>query len=286
MPRRWSASNFNPRTREGVRPRDTSCAVSPAMFQSTHPRGVRPAASTPRRRSTPVSIHAPARGATRRGRGCNGGDSVSIHAPARGATAALPYLARHRIVSIHAPARGATLLERVARHHRLVSIHAPARGATGARWHTTPTSSSFNPRTREGCDQARPGSPRRPTSFNPRTREGCDYCTATRFMYWSMFQSTHPRGVRRPPARRPRPPIGFNPRTREGCDRRRFRRFWPTTSFNPRTREGCDPKAVASSRVGGAFQSTHPRGVRRWRQVHLAHRHSFNPRTREGCDWL
>ena len=79
----------------------------------------------------PVSIHAPARGATlsslifasrvavfqfTRPRGARlnrRGDvetffSVSIHAPARGATIAMPHICAIGKVSIHAPARGAT----------------------------------------------------------------------------------------------------------------------------------------------------------------------------------
>ena len=101
------------------------------MFQSTHPHGVRlsvlPGVVGVRR----VSIHAPARGATRprlpyqvleefqstHPHGVRHGDTetgrcwmeVSIHAPARGATyIGLPIDMTWR-VSIHAPARGATL---------------------------------------------------------------------------------------------------------------------------------------------------------------------------------
>ena len=37
-----------------------------------------------------------------------------------------------------------------------------------------------------------------------------------------MFQSTHPRGVRRPGTQNAGPSCSFNPRTREGCDTGRF----------------------------------------------------------------
>ena len=101
-------SRFNPRPRTG----GDSCSLSPispsCKFQSTPPHGGRP--RRPRRppgpfpfQSTPphggrrgiklcdatfvgVSIHAPARGATRRPRGLEDRPVVSIHAPARGAT--------------------------------------------------------------------------------------------------------------------------------------------------------------------------------------------------------
>ena len=37
---------------------------------------------------------------------------------------------------------------------------------------------SFNPRTREGCDSNPYPPPTFPACFNPRTREGCDFCKA------------------------------------------------------------------------------------------------------------
>ena len=55
---------------------------------------------------------------------------VSIHAPARGATRKTAFPACHTPVSIHAPARGATVFFDYMRQLPQVSIHAPARGAT------------------------------------------------------------------------------------------------------------------------------------------------------------
>ena len=57
------------------------------------------------------------------------------------------------VVSIHAPGRGATyrLGERLRRSN--VSIHAPGRGATPTSSSPTHSTTSFNSRTREGCDQ-------------------------------------------------------------------------------------------------------------------------------------
>ena len=57
-----------------------------------------------------VSIHAPARGATRNPDLSGQTLNVSIHAPARGATLLSPVCVLGDVVSIHAPARGATLL--------------------------------------------------------------------------------------------------------------------------------------------------------------------------------
>ena len=120
---------FNSRAREG---RDAALWQSPRWLS--------------------VSIHAPAKGATRR-RGRRPRDLlVSIHAPAKGATVGVAFLgvwavfqftrprrARHGSVmaitpkgrvSIHAPAKGATDSAAADWPSTPVSIHAPAKGAT------------------------------------------------------------------------------------------------------------------------------------------------------------
>jgi len=83
----WSSiqtGSFNPRTRKG-------CDQTPTLldvcwkFQSTHPQGVRLTEITGDVTSN-VSIHAPARGATKRDAVFGYRIVVSIHAPARGAT--------------------------------------------------------------------------------------------------------------------------------------------------------------------------------------------------------
>ena len=84
-----------------------------------------------------------------------------------------------------------------------VSIHAPAWGATMPRQITLKSLAGFNPRTRVGCDMPQ----------------------AAARLVALMFQSTHPRGVRRVPSVAPSYVIGFNPRTRVGCDTR-----WPFLS--------------------------------------------------------
>ena len=81
------SGRFNPRTRAGCDLGVIRLMRSCRLFQSTHPRGVRPGR---RRRCPPgraVSIHAPARGATSHAQLRRiAADPVSIHAPARGAT--------------------------------------------------------------------------------------------------------------------------------------------------------------------------------------------------------
>ena len=61
------------------------------------------------------------------------GVSVSIHAPARGATKVYAVDVYVNGVSIHAPARGATEKQQADELKSVVSIHAPARGATFAK---------------------------------------------------------------------------------------------------------------------------------------------------------
>ena len=120
-------------------------------FQSTHPRGVRLGTMVfigsftsfnPRTRvgcdgadnttlpSSPVSIHAPAWGATPCSCDSRELRRVSIHAPAWGATVMVIDKLAYTFVSIHAPAWGATKRLRAILPTLGVSIHAPAWGAT------------------------------------------------------------------------------------------------------------------------------------------------------------
>ena len=256
---------FNPRTRVGCDQIMDDWVTYQDAFQSTHPRGVRRgrAARLPGRDL--VSIHAPAWGATSAVAGhtassrCfNPRTRVGCDVPMEEA------LEVARKVSIHAPAWGATSLSsfdgcairfqsthpRGVRLHcsepscrfQVVSIHAPAWGATRG------LPACGDP---HGC-------------FNPRTRVGCDIAFIMGLALINKFQSTHPRGVRRP-----KPGCGkttvmcFNPRTRVGCDTcEDFTGCWVVcvsihapawgatsctsskrsvrASFNPRTRVGCD----------------------------------------------
>ena len=103
-----------------------------------------------------VSIHAPARGATRPTPPAACRSHVSIHAPARGATIEIICMLHPLRVSIHAPARGATPRSSRCRRSGRVSIHAPARGATGVGDNIGSESASFNPRPCARGDRLRP----------------------------------------------------------------------------------------------------------------------------------
>ena len=122
---------FNPRSRAGSDQVVLNLAVEPLQFQSTLPRGERPAGS---------AALAP-------------WNTVSIHAPARGATSWSAERASEVRVSIHAPARGATPLAEVITLGMEVSIHAPARGATDEAGVPPLYLPCFNPRSRAGSDQ-------------------------------------------------------------------------------------------------------------------------------------
>ena len=123
---------FNPRARAG---RDSFLLPFARgwLFQSTRPRGARRVGGAEDREALDVSIHAPARGATRwriqcrknskfqstRPRGARpaagfcGGNAVCFNPRARaGRDSRVTYSRFSIVVSIHAPARGATLVRK------------------------------------------------------------------------------------------------------------------------------------------------------------------------------
>ena len=144
-------------------------------------------------------------------------------------------------------------------------------------------------------------------SFNPRTRVGCDILPVYPDETWQEFQSTHPRGVRRYACRiwwrcgrfQSTHPRGV--RRHRRCGRLRAYSVsihapaWGAThpppwccrdrdGFNPRTRVGCDQTLSLHMPRVKMFQSTHPRGVRRFLRSYDSLHCCFNPRTRVGCD--
>ena len=122
------------------------------------------------------------------------------------------------------------------------------------------------------------------------------------------FQSTRPRGARRPRAWQPWPGACFNPRAHAGRDLRCFSVFMAPTSFNPRAHAGRDPTDTttdtaryrfnprahagrdptsARSPTWRTFQSTRPRGARHRSISRLRDEiDGFNPRAHAGRDLL
>ena len=85
--------------------------------------------------------------------------NISIHAPVKGATSSLDSaMARCIDISIHAPVKGATQRGDAGRQRNArISIHAPVKGATSCLVFSMFSCQNFNPRTREGCDNAANG---------------------------------------------------------------------------------------------------------------------------------
>ena len=143
---------------------------------------------------------------------------ISIHAPTWGATFPAASDALRYVISIHAPTWGATnntksyedtlqfqsthprgVRHRRRRHLRLVGNFNPRThvGCDRASRRPSPGSSYFNPRTHVGCDlDVDECDAVRLVYFNPRTHVGCDSACACSRLAMSLFQSTHPRGVR------------------------------------------------------------------------------------------
>ena len=189
-------SSFNPRTREGCDDHFVHQLMALAMFQSTHPRGVRPPGRgslgykrcfNPRTREgcDPLML-------TLTVRNCH----VSIHAPARGATAVL-YMMGCAEARFNPRTREGCDWLHTARElilHRFQSTH--PRGVRRDHVVHWTRSVGFNPRTREGCDHTcRHCLANKTVSIHAPAR-GATPPTATSVPCWRRFQSTHPRGVR------------------------------------------------------------------------------------------
>ena len=100
----------------------------------------------------------------------------------------------------------------------------------------------------------------------------------------SIFQSTHPHGVR---PRRSSAGAGaehFNPRTHMGCDDRLDSQYPRGTHFNPRTHMGCDDSYIADRCLGAISIHAPTWGATTDGAQIYRHWDYFNPRTHMGCD--
>ena len=165
-------------------------------FQSTHPRGVRHSLYGDERPSNAISIHAPTWGATKMPRYYKTKIyGISIHAPTWGATPNRSgFDLSHEFQSTHP--RGVRLQVPCGKccECKFQSTH--PRGVRPTTSSNTTTIANFNPRTHVGCDSVRGAMCSSLTNFNPRTHVGCDDQNIPFHTVFSIFQSTHPRGVR------------------------------------------------------------------------------------------
>ena len=187
---------------------------------------------------------------------------VSIHAPARGATSDTSHHGRlyRRFNPRTREGCDSLCLDR----HRCRRGFNPRtrEGCDSLSGKRSSGFTSFNPRTREGCDIKSNHKKRQCYCFNPRTREGCDLTACLVAPIHPGFQSTHPRGVRpinkigffmlgkvsiHAPAR------GATKKEVKELETQMFQSTHPRgvrlyilalvflfLCFNPRTREGCD----------------------------------------------
>ena len=173
-------------------------------------------------------------------------------------------------ISIHAPAKGATACANFLRFSYDISIHAPAKGATISVMSAATVAADFNPRSREGSDDAR----------------------IEIIIFSVIFQSTLPRrerlarfGFQKPykpisihaPAKGATlTPADFKPSTiisihapAKGATLISSANVSAIIDFNPRSREGSDATSQFKFPSLSTFQSTLPRRERRRLCVNL-----------------
>ena len=143
----------------------------------------------------------------------------------------------------------------------------------------------FNPRTHTGCDINARSNDVDNRSFNPRTHTGCDFLSSVLLTIKSMFQSTHPHGVRLMffTFTDIFPYVSIHAPTR-GATSVSGLSIRPILSFNPRTHTGCD--RFKDSGLSFSEVSIHAptRGATLTHRRYLETFSRFNPRTHTGCD--
>ena len=144
------------------------------MFQSTPPRGGRLRYTDEFGGVQYVSIHAPARGATRAVLLWYLKGSCFNPRPRAGGDLKLSFTCRSVIVSIHAPARGATSSPKICVYCSGFQSTPPRGGRPRTPHHLYLLCMCFNPRPRAGGDQSVLLVALIILSFNPRPRAGGD----------------------------------------------------------------------------------------------------------------
>ena len=177
----------------------TTSSSMAARFQSTHPRGVRPARISAVLIYRAVSIHAPAWGATER-RWQDVETSSCFNPRTRVGCDTIQFIIIWFFSSFNPRTRVGCDVRTAGKWAvgRRVSIHAPAWGATGQMPSSPATRPRFNPRTRVGCDLLPTGVCTMSQAVSIHAPAwGATSRLSANFPKSPMFQSTHPRGVRR-----------------------------------------------------------------------------------------
>ena len=178
---------------------------------------------------------------------------ISIHAPAKGATSA----ARTSAFASYFNPRSREGSDQSSRSFDLFREHFNPRSREGSdRTTRRPHRSSqdFNPRSREGSDPGLCAWSGCSVYFNPRSREGSDLEQPQPRAPQVLFQSTLPRRERRGgKGHFWRYYCHFNPRSREGSDEYLLSKWGNPFYFNPRSREGSDTTPVSLHRLRWYF---------------------------------
>ena len=99
---------------------------------------------------------------------------ISIHAPAKGATPVSSVIDQRICISIHAPAKGATFSNCMSGPAEIHFNPRSREGSDGFHQIVSISQKHFNPRSREGSDILRMDRRTQILHFNPRSREGSD----------------------------------------------------------------------------------------------------------------
>ena len=146
--------------------------------------------------TSPVSIHAPAWGATRPYCKNRLLSPVSIHAPAWGAT--FDFFSPHPTSTFQSThPRGVRPFGRCLRLYLGWFQSTHPRGVRHRDHQIPKNQQSFQSTHPRGVRRLAKRETSRRACFNPRTRVGCDYYSDSQVRSLTLFQSTHPRGVRR-----------------------------------------------------------------------------------------
>ena len=208
-----------------------------------------------------LSIHAPARGAIKRGP-FGGWRFESFNPRSRTGSDRLSWgYCSDENLSIHAPARGAILRRHGPPPGGQLSIHAPARGAILPSYHHRRSPKSFNPRSRTGSDVIMVSTSSSKTLSIHAPARGAIFIQDDSSP-GSIFQSTLPHGERYHIAKPDTDNLDFQSTLPHGERWSKRLLQVPFFSFNPRSRTGSDLSGECITDTTIGFQSTLPHGER------------------------